>query len=309
LTIPVGAKLAPSSDLDHVPATDLGNEKPQTQSNLSFSGKVLVAEDVEPSQILMRSLLTKMGLHVTVVGNGKQVLEKATSESFDLILMDIQMPEMNGYEATMALRRQGHRTPIVALTANAMRGDNQKCLDAGCDDYLTKPINRLEFQRKLAQYLPSTQAASKTTADSSPTRTHTPLALGGDGVVPEPNAEIQHNKCIINWPQLLDRWGDEAFIRDAIPAYLDNTRENFRMLTEALKAGDCKSIATYAHAVKGAGRNLSTVTLADIAYRMERAGYDADIEKATLLYNDLKVEIDRVLTFLSQPDWMDKVAD
>jgi two-component system, sensor histidine kinase len=87
-------------------------------------------------------------------------MQKALSQSFDLILMDMQMPHMNGYEATRALKQQGYETPIVALTANAMKGDDLKCIDAGCDDYLTKPIDHRELTRIIAKYLPAGQEAT-----------------------------------------------------------------------------------------------------------------------------------------------------
>ena len=92
--------------------------------------------------------------------NGQEAVEKAASEHFDLILMDIQMPVMNGYEATRALREQQVTTPIIAVTAYAMKGDCEKWLEAGCDDYLSKPIERRELLKKLRKYLFSLQEAN-----------------------------------------------------------------------------------------------------------------------------------------------------
>ncbi len=94
-----------------------------------------------------------MDLEITVVDDGKQAVQKALEKQFDLIFMDIQMPNMNGYDATDALRKQGITTPIIALTANAMKGDDKKCIDAGCDDYLTKPINRDKLMEMLQKHL------------------------------------------------------------------------------------------------------------------------------------------------------------
>jgi signal transduction histidine kinase/ActR/RegA family two-component response regulator len=123
----------------------------------TFSGNVLVAEDNETSQALMKLSLARMGLEVSIAKDGHQALKKASSSSFDLILMDIQMPHMNGYEVTRTLRQQGNDTPIVALTAKAMKNDKQNCLEAGCDDYLAKPINRRELRRVLAKYMSDRQ--------------------------------------------------------------------------------------------------------------------------------------------------------
>jgi CheY-like chemotaxis protein len=106
--------------------------------------RVLVAEDNLVNQKLMIHLLEKRGYSVTVAENGLHAVEAIERQSFDLALMDVQMPEMGGFEATRIIREReigsGHRLPIIALTAHAMKGDRERCLDAGMDDYLTKPI-------------------------------------------------------------------------------------------------------------------------------------------------------------------------
>jgi signal transduction histidine kinase/CheY-like chemotaxis protein len=108
-----------------------------------LAGIVLVAEDVMTNQVLAEALLTRMGLQVVIANDGNEAIQKALSRRFDLILMDIQMPNVNGYEAT----------------AHAMKGDEQKCIDAGCDDYIAKPINRKNLFKKLSKYLPAKQPA------------------------------------------------------------------------------------------------------------------------------------------------------
>jgi CheY-like chemotaxis protein len=94
-----------------------------------------------------------MGLTVTMTEDGNQVLQRARTESFDVILMDIQMPNMNGYEAASAMRHEGIKTPIIALTAYAMKGDDKKCISAGCDGYLTKPLKRDVLIEMLSRFL------------------------------------------------------------------------------------------------------------------------------------------------------------
>ncbi|NLH17481.1 MAG: PAS domain S-box protein [Phycisphaerae bacterium] len=118
-----------------------------------FQGRVLVAEDVKTNQMLVRILLNQVGLQPVMVEDGQAALEQALRHDFDLILMDMQMPRLNGFEATRKLRHQGVRVPIVALTAAAIKGDEDKCLQAGCDEYLTKPIDRTELHRVLTKYL------------------------------------------------------------------------------------------------------------------------------------------------------------
>ncbi len=110
-------------------------------------------------------MLKQLGLQVTIAEDGNKALQKVLTSQFDLVLMDIMMPNMTGYEATEAIRKEGITTPIVALTANAMVGDDKKCIDAGCDDYLPKPIDRRELSRIISKHLASEQVASSRRVD------------------------------------------------------------------------------------------------------------------------------------------------
>ena len=130
-----------------------------------LDGHILVAEDNPSNQILMNKLLTRMGLRVTLAHDGQQALEKYAAGRFDLILMDMQMPRMNGYEAAAALRRRGHCVPIIAMTASAMKGDREKCIRAGCDDYLAKPIDSQELRKSMENNLNSHPSATPPTSN------------------------------------------------------------------------------------------------------------------------------------------------
>ncbi|MBN1456332.1 MAG: response regulator [Sedimentisphaerales bacterium] len=128
--------------------------------SVEFSGRVLVAEDVLDNQRLITVLLNRVGLDVTIASNGEQAVQTALAEQFDIILMDIQMPKMNGYDATRQIKNKGITTPIIALTAKAMKGDREKCLEAGCQDYMCKPIDRKRLQEVLQKYLPAKNTVS-----------------------------------------------------------------------------------------------------------------------------------------------------
>jgi CheY-like chemotaxis protein len=122
-----------------------------------LTGRVLLAEDGPDNQVLIAHVLRKAGAHVEIAENGAMALRAALDardcgQPFDCILMDMQMPEMDGYQATRALRRAGYPGPIVALTAHAMAGDRDRCIEAGCDDYATKPIDRRKLILLVAEY-------------------------------------------------------------------------------------------------------------------------------------------------------------
>jgi len=113
--------------------------------------RILLAEDNAVNQKVALIHLRKFGFSADVVNNGREALE-AMQAGYDLVLMDIQMPEMDGYESARAIRKAGYGLPIIAMTANAMKGDQEKCLEAGMDDYLSKPINPKEMLDKIEEW-------------------------------------------------------------------------------------------------------------------------------------------------------------
>jgi CheY-like chemotaxis protein len=135
--------------------------KAESLSESPRSARILVAEDNEINQIVTTQVLSKVGYKCDLVANGKEALQALTEKDYDLVLMDCQMPEMDGFEATRQYRTQESTktqagtapVPIIALTANAMSGDRERCLEAGMTDYLTKPINPVKLIDLVQQYL------------------------------------------------------------------------------------------------------------------------------------------------------------
>jgi signal transduction histidine kinase len=126
------------------------------------SGAVLVADDNKTSEVLVTLLLEKLGFEVTAVSDGREAVDEALTKSFDLILMDMQMPSVDGYEATKILRDKGVTSPIVAVTAYALEGDRDKCIAAGCDDYIPKPINRDKLYEIVGKYVQRLDTSAET---------------------------------------------------------------------------------------------------------------------------------------------------
>ena len=117
-------------------------------------GRVLVVEDTVSNQLLMKILLNKLGLHVTTVENGQRAVEETSRQSFDMIFMDIQMPVVDGYEATRLIRQKGITTPIIAVTAKTSEGEKDSCLQAGFDGYVPKPICNEVLIQAIHKHMP-----------------------------------------------------------------------------------------------------------------------------------------------------------
>jgi signal transduction histidine kinase len=154
LVIPANTADGRHNDYENFAAS----QEVEKEAETSFSGRVLVAEDSATNQVLIKPLLEKLGFVVTIAQNGLEVIEAVKNQHFELILMDMQMPEMNGYNATKKLRGLGVKTPIIAMTANVDEEDKEECLRAGCDDYISKPIDRTHLLKVINGHLGAVSA-------------------------------------------------------------------------------------------------------------------------------------------------------
>jgi diguanylate cyclase (GGDEF)-like protein len=238
-----------------------------------FSARVLVVEDNRSNQLVVSGMLNRLGIRSLLAANGHEALEAIRREPFDLVLMDCNMPDMDGYETTRRLRTiegSDSHVPVVAMTANDQEGDIRKCLDAGMDDYLSKPLKLELLQHKIDQWI------SKQTGNG-----------GNKPVVTNPDSGSQpesgHTLDLDFFYDLKDTLGPafpsmlKVFIED-LPGYLAN-------LEFSIRNGATENIPNIAHAIKGSAANIGASRLAEISRHIETAGRAMDTEAVRMLYN------------------------
>ena len=195
--------------------------------------------------------------------------------------MDVQMPEMNGFEATRIIRDPGsgvlrHDIPIVAMTAHALKGDRERCLEAGMDDYASKPVTALALSEILDRHLGS--------------------AASSGGVVPELNPSQVRPVEIEQIQEVAD--GDIEFERDLIETFLSDSEEQIRSLKVALRKRDAEEVRGRAHTIKGSSANSGAKVMQELAYQMERIGASEEFAQAPDVYSELKDAFEQAREFL-----------
>ncbi|MBN1795423.1 MAG: CBS domain-containing protein [Sedimentisphaerales bacterium] len=272
-----------------------------------FYGKALVAEDTPTNQTLIQLLLERLGLDVTIAEDGMQAVERAQAESFDIILMDIQMPNMNGYDATKKLRQEGFDKPIIAVTAHAMKGDREKCLKAGCDDYISKPIDRNELVKVLRLHLPIGQEPLSAEVEqvNSQVEELSDMCEQADERIEKNIRQLSDDsQSPVDWEAVTEMCDDEEVVCQVVEMFLNDSPRCIGSLAEAIKDANPKLIRMYAHSLKGASSQIGAKKLADVAYQLECAGRDKKFDNVPELFNQIQDEYGKISVFLSQPDWM-----
>jgi two-component system sensor histidine kinase/response regulator len=273
---------------------------PAMPAALTLAGHVLVAEDNPVNQQVVSAMLDSLGVTHTLASNGRTAIEQLTQEHFDLILMDCQMPEMDGFEATAAIRarqREGmldRHVPIVALTANAVEGDRERCLAAGMDDYLSKPFTRERLADVLLRWLPrSVPAPTSVAADPSmlsPVPGEPVAAATEPPINPRALDAIRH----------LPGPNGSVLVQKVIGAYLVDTPPRIVQLRAAVDAGDAETLRKAAHALKSSSANVGAERLASLFKELEALGRSATVDGAGTLVASLDEELPRVLAALGE---------
>jgi len=262
---------------------------------------VLLAEDNAVNQMLAVRLLQKRGHTVTVTGNGREALDALEHGKFDLVLMDVQMPEMDGIEATMAIREREKLTgcyqPVVALTALVIKGDKQRCLDAGMDDYLSKPIRQQELDEILEKFSPCLKLVER---DSACPETRKPYF--SDPPAPPPLPQIRHEitpRLSVNEAELMDRIeGDVEFLAELTEIFRKDYPRQLRAARKAVEDRDRDALRQAGHALRGALANLAASDLAALAGDIESIADSGDPSAAGLLVDQIEQGIQIVLRSL-----------
>ncbi|MFZ1956152.1 MAG: response regulator, partial [Desulfobacterales bacterium] len=278
------------SEVLKIPPSKTGSDekkRPDKPTEAMLPLKILVAEDTHFNQKFIQRLLERWGHDAVVVENGRQVIERLSETAFDLILMDVQMPIMDGYEAARAIRAaesgkdKEHRIPIVAMTAHATKGDREQCLAAGMDDYLSKPISSGKLLDILKRF------ANEKYGAPVPTKVH-------DAV------DVTHEPPINIDKQLLRDAFDQdwEFFREIVDLFMIDFPRMIDLLWETLKAGDAAAFSRNAHAVKGMVRLFQAEEAAMMAQSLEERGRNGDLAGAAEGVDRLAVALDHLKTVL-----------
>jgi PAS domain S-box-containing protein len=244
--------------------------------------RILLVEDNAVNQLVVLRILEKQGHSVTIAADGKKALSALRKDSYDLVLMDIQMPEMNGWEATRAIRESeratGEHIPIAAMTAHAMKGDHERCIAAGMDDYLTKPIHTPELLA-LVEKIGNRKAVAER-----------PQTV--------PVAELEPGPAI-DMEDVLDRLdGDRELFHEMAQLFRDGCPQAMEDLRRAIDNRDAQALERRAHNLKGSSANLGAVAVSHASAALEDCARSGKLEQAGDLFKTLEQNLDHLLSEL-----------
>ncbi len=246
--------------------------------------RILLAEDNLVNQRLAIGVLGSKGHQVSVAGNGKEAIEMLATGEYDLVLMDVQMPEMDGLEATKQIRAEeaetGTHVPIIAMTAHAMKGDRELCLEAGMDDYLSKPIRINELTSKLVTLFDSQELETE-------------------------NSGVQPNSTGVDWSGALEAaGGSEELLKEIIQAFLDDLPRLLMITRQAVTTQDANVLKKAAHELKGSLLFLNADRPTQLAQSLETMAADGDLSTSRDAVSALETEMQGLVASLN--DFMAK---
>ncbi|MCK4761557.1 MAG: response regulator [Candidatus Aminicenantes bacterium] len=246
--------------------------------------RILVVEDNLTNQKVAMGFLKMLGYRAEVAPDGMEAIRVLEEGNFDLVLMDCQMPRMDGYQATEYIRQQGNKDiPIIAMTAHAMKGDREKCLAAGMNDYLTKPVNPKKLGAVIEKWLSGTDVEPEEMVDR---------------IIRDKDVEEIFDK-----EGLIERvMGDEAFAVEILEECFDELPQLVASLKEASANADAGEIKLYSHTIKGVAANVGAMALQKSAARIESAARTEDIEKASSLLPQVEKDLEEFREVIKKMD-------
>ena len=286
---PTGSRHAPRHDPELAAATPAPAPRP---TGAVVAGQVLVVEDNAVNRIVARGLLESLGFAVELAEDGREALAMLERGRYDLVLMDLQMPVLDGFAATRALRAREERTgarrlPVVAMTAAAVTGERERCLAAGMDDFLTKPVALATLTSVLARWVP---------------------VLGevdAPGPRPPQDAPVSPYLDLLRLEELRELSpGDTGFLDRAIDGVLDRAPATLADLWRAVEGAESATLASTAHALKGSALNLGLVAVGEQCRALEALGRSGTLTGAPAILRDLEPTLADTLTALrAYRDW------
>jgi CheY-like chemotaxis protein len=250
---------------------------------------LLLVEDNITNQQVALSILRKLGLYtVDAVADGREAVKALQAIPYDLVLMDVQMPVMDGLEATRHIRTlkpvaPNHHIPIIAMTAHAMQGDRERCLQAGMDDYLTKPVTPQALAEVLERWLPQGERDGSEEKDNSKQNRWTASLIGDSPPL------------IFDRTAFLERLlGDEQVAHMILTRFLEDVPRQIEIVKDYLEAGDAAAVERQAHTLKGAAVNVGGEALGAVAFEIEQAGRAGDLAVVKSRLADLEIQFDRL---------------
>jgi CheY-like chemotaxis protein len=270
---------------DFLPESEIwpesGHESGKTPLFSEFSPRILLAEDNIFNQKVTQIMLEKFGLSSDIANNGREVLEALGRKEYDLVLMDVQMPEMDGLEATEKIRKADSgvlnpHIPILAMTANAAKEDREKCLAAGMDDYLSKPVNADEMLHLIRKYIqPDITKNAGPAARRKPEETNADAPLSGKNAI-----------AVFDSGDFLKRFDwDTDLCKRVLSGFPEQFGAEIEKLIQSLEEQNTEAIRHHAHTIKGMSANISAYRLRDIARQIGKAAKQEDAESALSLKN------------------------
>lgn len=260
------------------------SREPRKDSRPTRTFAVLLAEDTAANQKVVSAMLKKQGHEVVIATNGREAVDQFARRRFDVVLMDVQMPILDGFQATRAIREMeldlGRRTPIVAMTAHAMRGDREKCLSAGMDDYLSKPIDQLRLH-EVIQRVGDSESFSLT--DQLSDSNDGELASGAEKSSP------------IDYEGVMKRLGNDVeLFRDIVEVYRQDRRELATQIQPALEERDAQAVRRIAHSLKGLAANFGATECVNAAHALETSAKHETLENAEGEWRRLEQQLRRL---------------